>query len=141
MFPSGNRFVPSLEALGERLTPASTDPGYIGNIIGQYGWVFPAPEDGGGEVANLTQPGGNDSIWIDMGAPVQSAGGPVRYFNGFVSRFPAGDSNETITIGGARTETDVYPTILLQRLANPSLPAPTPDNPVTFTTDPRGSGV
>jgi hypothetical protein len=107
-----SRFVPSLESLGERWTPAATDPGYVGDIISQYGWVLPAP-------------GGSDSIWIDISAPPQTADGSTRYFNGIVTRISAGDANEAETAGFA-------PTILLQRLANPDIPA-TPSGESTGT--------
>ena len=41
----GNRFVPALEPLDQRVNPGSTGSEYIGTTIGQYGWVLPAPDD------------------------------------------------------------------------------------------------
>lgn len=77
------RFVPSLEALDERVNLSPVTP------------------------ALVAEPLATD-------AP--------RFFPGIVSRVSAGDANETITIGGARTEAPTRPSIILQRLANPSLP-------------------
>jgi hypothetical protein len=221
MSQGGNHLAPVLESLSERVTPSAADPGYIGNVIGQYGWVLPAPggdspaasnqgwgawevnlakppaggsasdpavpvrewvfgtelppaavrhrlfalvdrtqlvkdgvviltaslpggaaqdsarpaillqrlanpgapesgvqgtlfiskqqarrEDSGAHVLyqDIFIPGGNDSIWIDLSAPVQAADEPARYFNGFVSRFPAGGADESITVGGPQVE-------------------------------------
>lgn len=54
-------------------------------------------------LVDRTQLAGNDSIWLDISAPVQVADGSARFFNGIVSRISAGDTNETI-IDGSRTE-------------------------------------
>jgi hypothetical protein len=56
--------------------------------------------------------GGNDSIWIDIDAPVTVS--------------TDGRANETTTIGGPQVDTSdpARPTILLQRLANPGDSAP-----------------
>jgi hypothetical protein len=41
---------------------------------------FPYPEDAGGDVKNLWWlPGGNDSIWVDLGYPVQTASDGRKY--------------------------------------------------------------
>lgn len=109
MFPSGNRFVPSVETLELRETPSAVS----GRITGIA--VDPEPA--------AVVPTGSVRFIVD-GVQVNAA---ARHFNGFVSRFPAGGSNETITIGGPRTDTDARPTVLLHRLANPSLPG-APDN-------------
>src|SRR5262245_44172593 len=43
-------------------------------------FLFPYPEDAGGDVKNLWWlPGGNDSIWMDLGYPVQVAPGGRKY--------------------------------------------------------------
>ncbi len=44
------------------------------------GYLFPYPEDEFGDVKNLPfGPGGNDSVWIDIGAPVMTAADGRKY--------------------------------------------------------------
>jgi hypothetical protein len=70
-------------------------------------------------IVDRTQLGGNDGIWIDTAAPVQTADA----------------ANETMTTDGARTETagSAGPTVLLQRLANPEAAATRSGNVYTVT--------
>ena len=117
----GNRFIPAVESLEVRETPS----GVSGRITGIVVDPDPGAEIPPGSVRFIVDgtqvDAANDGRKFKMlTAPVilEVDSDAARYFNGFVSRFPAGGSNETIAIGGARTET-AHPTILLQRLANP----------------------
>lgn len=67
---------------------ANTNPNWT-NVAGKYLTVrprpaehpgFPYPEDLGGDVKNMIgAPGGNDSIWIDIGAPVMTSADGRKY--------------------------------------------------------------
>jgi hypothetical protein len=70
---------PMLKYMVLRPRPADHPPvtDAAGNILKPG---FPPPEDARGDVKNLTwAPGGNDSIWIDIGAPVMTAPDGTKY--------------------------------------------------------------
>src|SRR5262249_53548953 len=90
MYADGTLITPSFhrEYLFGSLDPAANNPNWT-NAIGKYLTLrprpkehpnFPYPESRYGDVKNLVwAPGGCDSIWIDLGAPVMTAPDGRKY--------------------------------------------------------------
>jgi hypothetical protein len=96
-----NFFLAAVRSDGTVLTPSYHRPWLFGaplNNMSNPNWInrrgkyltlrprpadhagFPAPDDATGDVKNLVgAPGGNDSIWIDIGAPVMTAPDGTQY--------------------------------------------------------------
>lgn len=83
-----NFFKPAVNAAGQ-ITTSPTDPAYLQARRAKYLTLrpmpvyhpnFPMPVDQGGDVKNLDGlPGGADSIWIDIGAPVMTSTDGTKY--------------------------------------------------------------
>lgn len=142
-----SRFQPSMESLETRETPsglssvpdASSDSYYGTGVYKSTDsgktWTL-APDTTAGRITGIAvdpSDAADGRKYKMLVAPLVLGADEPRYFNGFVSRLPAGGSDEPLTIGGPRTEADAQPTIVLQRLANPSLPADTSGNVYTVT--------
>jgi hypothetical protein len=110
MFTSCNRFAPSLEVLEARETPSSVSGRITGVAVDPTDPSTAVPTgsvtfivDG---VSVSTSDANDGRKYKMLVAPLilDADADAARHFNGFVSRFSAGGSDEMITIGGPQTE-------------------------------------